>query len=88
MLCISAIDLYLNVAATASKKPQRVLLNFMVDDLMSEQQRLEAQGVRFTRPAAEEPGVGLFATLLDPTATTASLSSSVAIDVAHGADAH
>ena len=49
-----------------TKEPQRVLLNFSVDDVLTEQRRLEGQGVKFSRSAAQEPGVGIFATFSDP----------------------
>ena len=52
--------------AGASKEPQRLLLNFVVEDAVAEQQRLEAARVPFIRNATEEPGVGLFATFTDP----------------------
>lgn len=47
-------------------EPQRMLLNFVVEDATSEQRRLQEQGVEFLRTAYEEPGVGIFATFLDP----------------------
>ena len=50
----------------AAREPQRVMLNFVVDDAAAEQRRLESHDVRFIRPATEEPGVGLFATFADP----------------------
>lgn len=46
-------------------EPQRVLLNFLVDDVAREQRRLEDCGVQFIRPAYEEPE-GVFATFADP----------------------
>jgi predicted enzyme related to lactoylglutathione lyase len=49
-----------------TKEPQRVLLNFVVDNVAAEQKRLEAGGIVFTRSAAKEPGIGVFATFLDP----------------------
>ncbi len=49
-----------------TKEPARVLLNFIVQDLAGEQQRLEAQGVTFILSAAEEPGFGTVSTFLDP----------------------
>jgi predicted enzyme related to lactoylglutathione lyase len=49
-----------------SAEPQRVMLNFVVDDARAEQRRLESCGVRFVRDTTEEPGVGLFATFADP----------------------
>ena len=50
----------------AAREPQRVMLNFVVDDAVAEQRRLESHDVRFIRPATNEPGVGLFATFTDP----------------------
>ena len=50
----------------ATKEPDRVLLNFLVADAAAEQKRLEGQGVRFVRGAAEEPGFGIVATFQDP----------------------
>jgi predicted enzyme related to lactoylglutathione lyase len=50
----------------AAREPERVMLNFVVDDARAEQRRLESHRVRFIRPATEEPGVGLFATFADP----------------------
>jgi predicted enzyme related to lactoylglutathione lyase len=47
-------------------EPQRVLLNFVVDDLAREETRLKAHGVEFLRSATNEPGVGIFATFVDP----------------------
>lgn len=49
----------------AAKEPQRVLLTFTVDDATVEQQRLEASGVKFVRPATREPWGGLVATFAD-----------------------
>lgn len=42
------------------------MLNFVVSDAVAEQGRLIGRGVKFTRQAYEEPGVGLFATFRDP----------------------
>lgn len=52
--------------AGATREPQRVLLNFFVDDAVAEQHRLEAADVRFIREATEEPGFGIVATFADP----------------------
>ncbi len=49
----------------ATKEPQRVLLNFLVSDLASEETRLKEQGVQFIMSATVKPH-GLFATFLDP----------------------
>ena len=48
-----------------AKEPQRVLLSFSVSDVAVEQQRLEAAGVEFVRPATREPWDGLVATFVD-----------------------
>lgn len=50
----------------AAKEPQRVLIDFSVDDLRAEQERLEAQKVRFIRRAGREEWGGLISTFLDP----------------------
>ncbi len=49
-----------------TKEPQRVLINFFVDDLKSEQERLEGQGVKFIRTAGREEWGGVISTFLDP----------------------
>jgi len=49
-----------------AKEPARVLINFFVDDLAAEQQRLEEQGVRFIRTAGREYWGGVISTFLDP----------------------
>jgi predicted enzyme related to lactoylglutathione lyase len=50
----------------AAKEPQRVLINFFVDDLSAEQARLEGKGVEFIRTAGKEWWGGLISTFLDP----------------------
>ncbi len=50
----------------ATKEPARVLLNFLVSDLASEEARLKAAGVPFVMDATEEPGFGTVATFTDP----------------------
>jgi predicted enzyme related to lactoylglutathione lyase len=50
----------------ATKEPQRVLLNFLVTDLASEEARLKDQGVAFVMSATREPGFGTVATFVDP----------------------
>ena len=50
----------------STKEPQRVLLDFFFDDLKAEQERLEAQGVRFIRTAGREEWGGVISTFLDP----------------------
>lgn len=49
-----------------TKEPARVLLNFFVDDLAAEQQRIEGKGVTFIRTAGREPWGGVISTFLDP----------------------
>jgi len=49
-----------------AREPQRVLINFMVDDLESERRRLLERGVQFIRPPEREPWGGLITTFLDP----------------------
>jgi predicted enzyme related to lactoylglutathione lyase len=50
----------------ATKEPQRVLINFFVDDLGREQARLASQGVEFIRSAGREEWGGVISTFLDP----------------------
>ena len=50
----------------ATKEPPRVLINFFVDDLKAEQERLEGQGVQFIRKAGREEWGGVISTFLDP----------------------
>ena len=50
----------------ATREPSRVLLNFIVSDLASEEARLKAAGVNFVMDATEEPGFGTIATFTDP----------------------
>jgi predicted enzyme related to lactoylglutathione lyase len=59
------IDGHSETKGTA-KEPQRVLVNFFVDDLAAEQQRLEGQGVRFIRSAGREEWGGVISTFVDP----------------------
>jgi predicted enzyme related to lactoylglutathione lyase len=56
-----------------SKEPHRTLINFMIDDLASEQARLEALGVPFIRKAGREYWGGVISTLLDPDGNYAQL---------------
>lgn len=49
-----------------AREPQRVLINFWVDDLQAEQSRLEAAGVKFTRKEGKEYWGGTISTFLDP----------------------
>ncbi len=50
----------------AAKEPQRVLIDFMVDDLATEQARLESNGVKFLRTAGREWWGGVISTFQDP----------------------
>jgi len=49
-----------------AKEPQRVLINFFVDDIDAEQARLEAQGVEFFRDKGREYWGGVISTFRDP----------------------
>ncbi len=49
-----------------TKEPQRVLIDFFVDDLKTEQDRLERQGVTFIRREGKEYWGGIISTFLDP----------------------
>ena len=49
-----------------TKEPQRVLINFFVNDLAAEKSRLESAGVRFVREPGREYWGGLITTFLDP----------------------
>ena len=50
----------------AAKEPQRVLINFFVPDLKTEQSRLETAGVKFVRREGKEYWGGTISTFLDP----------------------
>ncbi len=50
----------------AAREPQRVLIDFFVDDLKEEQERLEKRGVRFIRKEGKEEWGGVISTFLDP----------------------
>ena len=60
-----AIDGHSETKGTA-KEPQRYLIDFFVDDLKSEQARLEGQGVKFIRKEGKEYWGGMISTFLDP----------------------
>ena len=49
-----------------AKEPQRLLIDFFVDDLQAEQARLEGRGVEFIRKAGREYWGGVISTFLDP----------------------
>jgi len=50
----------------AAKEPQRALINFWVDDVQAERERLEAAGVTFIRKEGIEYWGGVISTFLDP----------------------
>jgi predicted enzyme related to lactoylglutathione lyase len=50
----------------AAKEPQRMLINFFVEDIAAEQRRLESQGVKFLRDKGREPWGGIISTFTDP----------------------
>jgi predicted enzyme related to lactoylglutathione lyase len=50
----------------ATKEPPRVLLDLVVEDLASEQKRLEGAGVKFIRSAGKEEWGGIISTFTDP----------------------
>ncbi len=49
-----------------TKEPQRVLIDFFVDDIKAEQARLEAKGVKFIRKEGKEYWGGIISTFPDP----------------------
>ncbi len=59
------IDGHSETSGTA-KEPQRVLINFFVDDLAAEQKRLQDKGVTCIRSAGREEWGGVISTFLDP----------------------
>jgi predicted enzyme related to lactoylglutathione lyase len=60
-----AFDSHSEVSGS-SPQPQRILLNFFVDDLASEQRRLEDAGVEFIRKEGREFWGGVISTFRDP----------------------
>ena len=50
----------------SAKEPHRALINFFVEDIKTEQARLEAQGVQFIRKEGREFWGGVISTFLDP----------------------
>ena len=50
----------------AAAQPERMLLNFFVDDLGTEQRRMESDGVTFVRSAGREYWGGVISTFVDP----------------------
>lgn len=49
-----------------TREPQRVLINFFVDDIAAEQTRLAAHGVQFIRDKGREWWGGVISTFRDP----------------------
>jgi predicted enzyme related to lactoylglutathione lyase len=49
-----------------AKEPARVLINFFVDDVAAEEQRLKSKGVKFIREQGKEQWGGIISTFLDP----------------------
>jgi predicted enzyme related to lactoylglutathione lyase len=49
-----------------AKEPQRVLVDFFVDDIAAEQARLKSKGVKFVREEGKEHWGGVISTFLDP----------------------
>jgi predicted enzyme related to lactoylglutathione lyase len=49
-----------------TKEPQRVLIDFFVEDVKSERERLEAKGVNFIRREGKEWWGGIISTFADP----------------------
>jgi predicted enzyme related to lactoylglutathione lyase len=62
---VLAIDGHSDTSGTA-KEPTRVLLDFFVDDLRTEQSRLEGKGVKFIRKEGKEYWGGVISTFVDP----------------------
>lgn len=59
------IDGHSDVTA-GTREPQRVLIDFMVDDIAAEQARLESAGVKFLRNKGREAWGGVISTFADP----------------------
>ena len=49
-----------------TKEPARMLIDFFVEDLASEQARLKSKGVKFIREGGKEEWGGVISTFLDP----------------------
>jgi len=49
-----------------AKEPQRYLINFFVEDVRPDQERLEQAGVTFIRKEGKEQWGGIISTFLDP----------------------
>ena len=55
-----------------AKDPDRVIVDFQVDDCQAEYERLKAKGAEFTRPPSQDEGF-IVATFLDPDGNTLQL---------------
>jgi predicted enzyme related to lactoylglutathione lyase len=62
---VIGIDSHSEIKGRA-REPQRILIDFFVDDLKSEQSRLEGSGVKFIRTAGKEYWGGVISTFHDP----------------------
>jgi predicted enzyme related to lactoylglutathione lyase len=60
-----AIDGHSETKGTA-KEPQRVLIDFFVEDVVAERERLEDKGVSFVRKEGKEWWGGIISTFQDP----------------------
>ena len=60
-----AIDGHSETKGTA-KEPQRVLIDFFVEDVVAERERLEGKGVSFVRKEGKEWWGGIISTFQDP----------------------
>jgi predicted enzyme related to lactoylglutathione lyase len=49
-----------------ASQPERILLNFFVDDIAAEEKRIEAAGVEFIRKQGREYWGGVISTFVDP----------------------
>lgn len=49
-----------------AKEPQRIMLDFFVEDLAVEQARLKSKGVQFIRESGRDEWGGVISTFLDP----------------------
>jgi predicted enzyme related to lactoylglutathione lyase len=49
-----------------TKEPQRLLVDFFVEDIAAEQAKLKSKGVRFIREDGKEQWGGVISTFLDP----------------------
>jgi len=55
-----------------AKDPDRLIVDFQVDDCQAEYERLKAKGAEFTRPPSQDEGF-IVATFLDPDGNTLQL---------------